>query len=187
MLHKETSISTSVAELCNTITINDMKVVMIAQLSTAFKLLQILNHWIDNLIQHHHDNNKVNNTQACYIKWRAKYPFIQSLKRKFIDVYCMITEDYTATTETANLYALVLYFQNQYPEFTNCYNIKPIESKEDDQNYFEFMLTLYFASYSDNNNNFNDICSSHSFFVPPFSCNNSVTTWKQLIQMLLQI
>ncbi len=58
----------------------------------------------------------------------------------------MITEDYTATTETANLYALVLYFQNQYPDFTNCYAIKPIESKEDDQNYFEFMLTLYFAS-----------------------------------------
>jgi hypothetical protein len=49
MLRKEASISATVAELHNTITIDNTKVTMIAQPATAFKLLQVLNHWIDNI------------------------------------------------------------------------------------------------------------------------------------------
>jgi hypothetical protein len=44
------------------------------------------------------------------------------------------------------------------PEFINCYDIKPVEGKGDDKNYFYFMLTLYFASYNDDNNNYDDAC-----------------------------
>ena len=87
MLSEEASISASIAELRNTITIDDTKVVMIAQPSTSFKLLRVLNHWIDNLIRYHKDKEKVNVNQAWYIKWKAIYPFIRSSKRKFIDVY----------------------------------------------------------------------------------------------------
>jgi hypothetical protein len=78
----------------------------------------------------------------------------------------MITEEYTATNNNVTVYALIQYFHNNLPEFMNCYDITQIVGNEDDKNYFEFTLKLYFKLYTDNNNNYNDIQSSHSSFVP---------------------
>jgi hypothetical protein len=177
MLRKETSISATVAELRNTITIDDTKVSMIAQPATAFKLLRVLNHWIDHLIQYHEDSDTVNIQQEWYIKWKAIYPFIRSSKRKFIDVYRMITDNYTATQDSATVYALIDHFRTTIPVFIECHDIMQIVGKEDDKNYFEFTLKLYFTTYKDDNNKYNEIRSTHSSFVP-FTSNNSVTTWK---------
>jgi hypothetical protein len=179
MLRKETSMTTIVANLRNTITIDDTKVVMIAQPQTAFKLLRVLNHWIDNLIQHHQDTDKVNIQQTWYIKWKAIYPFIRSSKRKFLDVYRMITEDYNSTEDTATLFSLIEYFQTNYPEFEHYYDIKEIDGKEDDKNCFEFTLNLYYSAYNDGNNKFNVLNTSQSSFIP-FTSNHSVTTWNTI-------
>jgi hypothetical protein len=60
MLRKESSLTTPITNLHNTITIDDTTVVMIAQPQTAFKLLRVLNHWIDNIIAHHPNEEQVN-------------------------------------------------------------------------------------------------------------------------------
>jgi hypothetical protein len=161
MLQKESSITTTIANLCNTITIDDTKVVMIAQPQTAFKLLRVLNHWIDNIIAHHPDEEQVNIQQKWYIKWKAIYPFIWSSKQNFVDVHHMITEDYNVTEDKATLLSLIDYFKINYPEFAHYYDIKQIDRRENDQNFFEFKLSLYYTEYNDANNKFNELSSSH--------------------------
>jgi hypothetical protein len=150
---------------------------MIAQPLTAFKLLRVLNHWIDNLQKHHNNHEKVNTEQKWYIKWKAIYPFIKSSKRDFLDVYRMITEDYSVTDTTANVLSLVEFFRTNYPEFINYYDIKPIQGRETDRNYFEFTLNLYYHSFTDRENQYGELASLNGSF-RPFTSNNSITTWK---------
>jgi hypothetical protein len=176
MLKKpETPLSTTIADLRNTITINDDSIIMIAQPQTMFKLLRALNHWIDNLLQHHPTEDIVNKEQQWYIKWKAIYPFIRSSKRRYLDVYHMITNDYSATIETATIYKLIDFFKTEIPEFKDHYDIKNVKDRENDYNYFEFTLNLYFSGYKDNNNSFSQL-DTNSYV--PFTNNASVTTWK---------
>jgi hypothetical protein len=176
MLQKESSISTTIVNLLNTITINDTKVVMIAQSRTTFKLLHVLNHWIDNLTEHHQDEEKVNIHQKWYVKWKSIYPFIRSSKQNFLDVYHMITEDYNVTESTVTLFSFTEYFKINYPEFVHFTMISSkLMAEKMIKNFLEFTLNLYYTAYNNGNNIFNELSSSHNSFIT-FTSNNSVTT-----------
>jgi hypothetical protein len=177
MLKKASSVSTM--DLRQSITINDDQIVMIAQPRTIPKLMRIINHWIDNLIRHTDDTN-INMKSTWYTKWKAVYKFVRSSKRSFLEVYHIITTDYTATSDTITVLDLIQYFVKNIPRFVSHYDVNNIPDHDNDKNYFQFTLKLYYTHtpFQDDNNAFNSIRSIDSAIAYiPFTDNHSITTW----------
>jgi hypothetical protein len=175
MLKDGASLSTSVADMRNTITIDDEQVVMVAQPKTTFKLMRVINHWIDNLIQHSPNPEEINTSSAWYIKWKAIYPYIRASKRKYIEIYHITTNDYGANEETGNVANLIKHFVDTIPHFRSHYDINPVKHQPEDNNYFEFTLRLFYCGFTDDANKFSAL-ETTSFL--PFTSNRSVTTWR---------
>ena len=186
MLKKASSISTM--DLKQTITINDDHIIMIAQPKSIPKLMRIINHWIDNLITHTEDTT-INKTCTWYNKWKTVYKFVRSSKRNFIEVYHIITTDYTATIETITVLDLIQYFVTTIPQFMTHYDIKNLPDHDNDKNYFQFTLRLYYTHkpFQDANNAFNTIRSIESAVeYTPFTDNHSITTWNTNASVISQ-
>jgi hypothetical protein len=186
MLKKASSISTM--DVKQTITINDDNIVMIAQPKSIPKLMRIINHWIDNLIKHTEDPN-INMTCTWYSKWKTVYKFVRSSKRDFLEVYHIITTDYTATSDTITVLDLIQYFVNNIPRFVSHYDVNNIPEHENDKNYFQFTLRLYYnhKPFQDDNNAFNTIRSIGSAIeYTPFTDNHSITTWNTNASVISQ-
>ena len=103
MLKHDASVSTSVKDTMNTITVNDDKVVLIAQPRSLYKIIRIINHWIDNLIQFTEDQDSINIHQPWYIKWKSMYKLLRSSKRSQIEIYQLLANDYGSNHADINV------------------------------------------------------------------------------------
>ena len=176
MLKHDASVSTSVKDTMNTITVNDDKVVLIAQPRSLYKIIRIINHWIDNLIQFTEDQDSINIHQPWYIKWKSMYKLLRSSKRSQIEIYQLLANDYGSNHADINVLRTVEYIITLIPTLHEYYAIQSVKGREKDKNYFELTVTLFHSNYDDNNNQFNDIRSQQDQF-QPFTSNRSITTW----------
>jgi hypothetical protein len=166
----------SIKQTIQTTHINETSILLIAQPETVWKIIQALNHWIDNLIMFYTPQDQINEEQAWYKQWKGIYRLIKSSKTTYIHVYQLLINDYSPTTESTTVTQLMEYLINAIPRLSEYATISTIVGQERNQNYFNFELKLYYNETSDDNNKFNDMRSKDSRY-KPFTDNESLGTW----------
>jgi hypothetical protein len=155
--------------------INDNDVSLIAKPKTLFKIIQIINQWIDNIVHHYKDQSVINNEQTWYRKWKVLYPIICSSKRSVIEVYRFITEDLLAPT--ASVLDVLNQFLDTIPELSTYQTLTSIDDKDINPNYMRYTLRLYYTPCMDPNNQFASIASNSIDNYCTFKDNKSIMTW----------
>jgi hypothetical protein len=84
---KKTQHPDSVQKLSNAMIINDNDVTLLAQPKSLFKIIRMINQWIENLVYYYDDKEVISDNQTWYRKWKALYPIIRSSKRTAIEIY----------------------------------------------------------------------------------------------------
>jgi hypothetical protein len=133
----------SVQQLSRAMIINDNDVSLIAEPKSLFKIIRILNQWIENIVTHYEDQLVINNEQRWYRKWKALYPIVRSSKRSVIEVYRFITEDLLAPTAT--VLDVLNYFTESIPELENYQQLTSTDNELINPNHMRYTLRLYFA------------------------------------------
>lgn len=170
------SVSTSIKEANLHTQINDTTITLIAQPKTVWKIIRAINHWIDNLITFYNDQKDINDEQTWYKQWKGIYKLIKSSKITYIQVYQLMINDYSPTTESTTITQLLEYLINTIPLLSAHSKIDTVPGQEKNQNYMQFKLHLYYKESEDPNNKFNDIRSKNSKY-KPFTDNESLCTW----------
>ena len=179
---KKTQHPDSVQQLSKAMIINDNDVSLIAQPKSLFKIICMINQWIDNLVNHYEDQTKINKDQTWYRKWKALYPIIRSSKRSVIETYRFVTEDLLAPTAT--VLDVLNYFLETIPELPTYQTLTSVEDEEMHPNYMRYTLRLYFIPYHDPNNRFATVASnSGDDNYHPFTDNKSIMTWNTAVSI----
>ena len=177
---KKTQHPDSVQQLSKAMIINDNDVSLIAQPKSLFKIIRMINQWIENLVHHYEDQTKINKDQTWYRKWKALYPIIRSSKRSVIETYRFVTEDLLAPTAT--VLDVLNYFLETIPELPNYQTLTSVEDEDMHPNYMRYTLRLYFIPYHDPNNRFAMVASnSGEDKYHPFTDNKSIMTWNTAV------
>jgi hypothetical protein len=167
--------SDSVQQLSRAMIINDNDVSLIAEPKSLFKVIRIVNQWIENIVHHYDDQQVINNEQTWYLKWKALYPIIRSSKRSVIEVYRFITEDLLAPTAT--VLDVLNHFLDTIPELSTYQALTSIDDNDINPNYMRYTLRLYYTPYIDPNNRFATIASDSNDNYCTFKDNKSIMTW----------
>jgi hypothetical protein len=180
---RKTQHSDSVQELSRAMIINDNDVSLIAQPKSLFKVIRIINQWIENLVTHYEDQTVINRDQTWYRKWKALYPIIRSSKRTVTEVYRFVTEELLAPNAT--VLDVLQYFIDTIPELKKYQTITSIGTEEVNPNYMRYKLSLYFTRYNDPNNRFASVASSddNDDKYKTFTDNKSIMTWNTALSI----
>jgi hypothetical protein len=155
--------------------INDNDVGLVAEPKSLFKIIRMINQWIENIVKYYEDKSVINNEQTWYRKWKALYPIVRSSKRSVIEVYRFITEDLLAPTAT--VLDVLKYFINTIPELENYQQLTSTDNEPINPNYMRYQLSLYHTPYNDPNNRFSTIASDNDDKYCSFKDNRSIMTW----------
>jgi hypothetical protein len=168
--------SDSAQQLSLAMIINDNDVSLIAEPKSLFKIIQIINQWIKNIVHHYEDQLVINNEQTWYYKWKVLYPIIHSSKRLVIEVYWFITED-LLLAPTASVFDVLNQFLDTIPELSTYQTLTSINGNDINPNYMRYALQLCYTSYIDPNNQFASIASNSVENYHTFTDNKSIMTW----------
>jgi hypothetical protein len=179
---KKTQHPDSVQKLSNAMIINDDNVSLIAQPKSLFKIIRMINQWIENLV-HYYDNKEViNDNQTWYRKWKALYPIIRSSKRTVIEVHRFITEDLLMSDAT--VLDVLNHFIDTIPELKNYQEITSTDDNDINPDYMQYTLQLYYTPYQDPNNRYAAaVINDKDDHYRPFTDNQSIMTWNTVVSL----
>jgi hypothetical protein len=180
---KKTQHPDSVQKLSNAMIINDNDVSLIAQPKSLFKIIRMINQWIENLVHYYDDKEVINDNQTWYLKWKALYPIIRSSKRSVIEIYRFITEDLLMSNAT--VLDVLNHFIDTIPELKNFQEITSIDDTDINPDYLQYTLQLYYVPYQDPNNRYADAVTSSdkNEHYRPFTDNQSIMTWNTVVSL----
>ena len=163
--------------------ISNSKVEMIATPGMLYKLIRIVNHFIDHIIKHYPSDEDDIRTQALWFKqWKTMYPIIKSSKRNMIDTYRMLFNDYTMGDKNIDMYSFMMSLVDTIPYLKHSYDIQTIEDESSRQainpNRFKLIITLYTGALKDYANSFQPLEDEDSIGTyRGFKESRSITTW----------
>ena len=71
-----------------TMIINDNNVTIYTSLKVFYKVIRVLNHYIEHIMKHYQDDDAgIVPSEQWYIKWKTIYPMIKSSRRTIVEVY----------------------------------------------------------------------------------------------------
>ena len=146
----------------------------------TYKVIRVMNHFIDHIIKHYNDKDTaVTETAQWYVKWKTIYPVIRSSRRSMIEVHRMLFDDYEIKDENINLYDTVMNLVMSIPHMKGCYDINETPTA-DKTNEFQFKLRLYRGNIDDANNTYSPIEENESLpsMYRPFTDSRSISTWQ---------
>ena len=164
----------------NTMVISNNKVEMIATLELLYKVIRVINHFVEHIINHYeNDDYEVSKQALWYLRWKNQYPIIKSSRRTMIETHRLVHEDYITRDNDITVYQFFMQLLNIIPHLNTCYDILPInDDGAINSNKFKLIVTLYDGKLMDVNNPYGDLEASESTrSYRGFAENKSVTTW----------
>ena len=168
----------------STMIISNHKVEMIATPMLLYKLVRVVNHFVNHIIAHYEDDEKVNKDAYWYLRWKTNYPIIKSSKRTLTETHRIVHDDYTTKEKDIKIYVFFMELLNIIPHLSTCYDILPADGKDGpvSAHRFKLIIVLYKGKLFDSNNQFADLESNDSISsYKGFATNKSVTTWHTMI------
>ena len=163
--------------------ISDSKVEMIATPAMLYKVIRVVNHFIEHIIKHYpSEDDNIGIEETWYKHWKTMYPIIKSSKRSMIDVYRMLFNDYTMEDKYIDIYTIVMALKDMIPHLKHSYDILPVDDEkgknEMNKNRFQLIITLYTGVFKDYENSFQPLDEIDSIGTyRGFHESRSITTW----------
>ena len=171
-------------ETNSTMIISNHKVEMIATPKLLYKLVRVVNHFVDHIIRHYEDDESVNVNEYWYIRWKTNYPIIKSSKRTLIETHRLVHDDYVTNEKDIHIYGFFMSLLNIIPHLETCYDLLPAGGIDELVNVhrFKLIIVLFKGKLFDTNNRFAEFDSNDSLSTyKGFTANKSVTTWHTTI------
>ena len=164
----------------NTMVISNNDVEMIATPELLYKMIRVVNHFVEHIITHYiNDDYGVSKQALWYLRWKNQYPIIKSSRRTMIETHRLVHDDYITKDKEITVYQFFMQLLNIVPHLNECYDILPVnETGSINSNRFKLVITLYHGKLTDPNNPYSELGSNASTKVyKGFAENKSVTTW----------
>ena len=126
--------------------ISNTKVEMTVTPALLYKVIRVLNHFIEHIIKDHgNEGEDVTTESIWYLRWKTQYPIIKSSQRTMAETHCLIHDDYVTKEKDINMYELFMQMLHIVPHLNTCYDILPLGSNKQvlDVNKFKLVIVLY--------------------------------------------
>ena len=165
----------------NTMVITNDEVAMIATPELLYKVIRVVNHFVEHIVTHYEDEDQdVSKQSLWYLRWKNQYPFIKSSRRSMVETHRLVHDDYITKDKEITVYQFFMQLLNIIPHLNMCYDILPIDEKGTiKSNEFKLIITLYHGRIADPNNPYSKLESDASTkSYRGFPASTSITTWR---------
>ena len=163
----------------DTMVINMDHVVINTTRKLTYKVIRVINHFIQHVIKYYSDIDKdITESSSWYVKWNTIYPIIRSSRRTIVEVHRLLFDDYLIKEEDINLFDLVMSLVVSIPHLKSSYDIVQTNT-HNSLDEFQFKLHLYRGKLEDSNNTYSPIEEAESLptMYRPFTDSRSISTW----------